>query len=72
MLCEVFYDVADGNELEALLAPHRLHMYLVRESHLLPSAHILPDRHFRDWLFTVREPSELEAVGIPVARSVEG
>jgi len=68
LLCEVLADVADGRELDALLAPHGYRYYLVRESDLLAADHLRPNRRFRDWLFTTRNDSELRALGIPVAR----
>ena len=69
MLCEVLDGVADPSELEALLAPSGLRLYLVREADLLPCAHVTPHPRFRDWLYTVREPADLAALGIAVART---
>ncbi len=66
VLCEVLDGVADGGELEALLAPHAYRFFLVRENDLLETDRLVPSRRFRDWLFTTRQTSELRAMGIPV------
>jgi FkbM family methyltransferase len=68
MLCEVLAGVADGGQLEALLAPHGYRFFLVRETDLLEMDHLEPSRRFRDWLFTTRDASELRAMGIAVER----
>jgi FkbM family methyltransferase len=68
VLCEVLAGVADGGEVEALLAPHGYRYYLVRETDVLAVERLRPNQRFRDWLFTKRDASELRALGIPVAR----
>lgn len=68
ILCEVLHGVADGEEIEGLLSPLEPRFYLVREADLLPRAHVTPDARFRDWLFTMRDPADLEALGVVVAR----
>ena len=70
LLCEVQAGVADGGELEALLAPYGYRFFLVRETDLLEMDQLKPSRRFRDWLFTRRDPSELRAMGIAVGRHV--
>jgi FkbM family methyltransferase len=67
ILCEVLHGVADAPALEALLAPHGYHRYLIREADLLPSRDIEPNVRFRDWLFTTRAPQDLAELGIAVA-----
>jgi FkbM family methyltransferase len=67
-LCEVLPGVADGRELEELLAPHGYRFFLVRETDLLEMDRLVPSRRFRDWLFTTRDASELRAMGIAVGR----
>jgi FkbM family methyltransferase len=66
VLCEVLAGVADGGELEALLAPHGYRLFLVRETDLLEMDRLVPSQRFRDWLFTTRDASELRAMGISV------
>jgi FkbM family methyltransferase len=68
LLCEVLHGVADGEELEALLAPHGYRFYLVRERDLFPAARIEPSARFRDWFLTPRAAGELGELGIPVSR----
>jgi FkbM family methyltransferase len=66
VVCEVLAGVADGGELEALLAPHGYRFFLVRETDLLEMDRLVPSPRFRDWLFTTRDASELRAMGISV------
>jgi FkbM family methyltransferase len=68
LLCEVLHGVANGAELERLLAPHGYRFYLVRSEDLFPAARIEPSSRFRDWCFTARAPQELRELGIRVAR----
>lgn len=72
ILCEVLHGVANGEELEELLSPHRYKYYLVRSTDLMPSARVAPDPRYRDWLFTPLGTEELRAVGVPVATAVSG
>lgn len=65
ILCEVLPE-ADGEMLEELLAPAGLDRYLVTNSRLEERARIVPDGEHRDWLFTARGRTELEALGLPV------
>jgi hypothetical protein len=67
MLCEVLDGIADAEALQALLSPHGYRMYLVREVDLRWFPRIRPDERFRDWLFTVKDPEELEAMGLTVS-----
>jgi FkbM family methyltransferase len=66
ILCEVLDGIADGPKLERLLAPGGYRFYLVGERGVLPVDHLIPDARFRDWLFTRREPQDLQALRIPV------
>ena len=50
-----------------LLEPHGYSYFLVGSEELTHSERIVPDPHFRDWLFTVQTPEELSANGYPVA-----
>lgn len=59
ILCEVLHGVADGSELEPLLAPHGYRFYLVRGDDLLPANGIEPHPLFRDWLFMTLPPDEV-------------
>ncbi len=66
ILCEVL-TTADGAALQSLLARHGLRFYAVGEEALHPRSQIVPHVAHRDWLFTVRAPEQLRALGIPVA-----
>jgi FkbM family methyltransferase len=68
ILCEVLSGIADGPALEALLEPGMFRYYLVGDRGVLPSDRLVPDPRYRDWLFTRREPAELQDLGIPVMR----
>ena len=59
IVCEVLHGVADGAELEALLAPHGYRFSQIRGARLEPAAHIEPVAAVRDWFFTTTEPSDL-------------
>jgi FkbM family methyltransferase len=59
ILCEVLHGVADGPELEALLAPHGYRFYRVGEVGLDAADHIEPAASIRDWFFTTREQQDL-------------
>lgn len=59
IVCEVLHGVADGAELEALLAPHGYRFIQIRGARLEPAAHIEPVAAVRDWLFTKTEPDDL-------------
>ncbi len=59
ILCEVLHGVADGPELEALLAPHGYRFYRVGETGLVAADHVEPAASIRDWFFTTIEPQDL-------------
>jgi FkbM family methyltransferase len=59
ILCEVLHGVADGGELEGLLAPHGYRFYRVEASGLVSREHIEPIAKARDWLFSTRDLSDL-------------
>lgn len=61
MLCEVLDGVADPKVLEGLLSPHGYLFYAVREHAAIRRDHIQPDPGFRDWLFSTRDPAELQS-----------
>ena len=65
VLCEVLAGVADGPELERLLAPHGYRYHLVGRGTLHPSGPLVPHPELRDWLFTTRGPDELARLGVP-------
>lgn len=67
ILCEVLDDRAQPGELMRLLEPHGYSYFLVGSEELTHFKRIVPDPHFRDWLFTVQTPEELSASGYPVA-----
>jgi FkbM family methyltransferase len=71
ILCEVLPDVADTEELEALLAPHGYRFYLVREADLRPAGRLKSDDRFRDWFVTTRTPDELAGIGLALAPETE-
>ncbi len=64
ILCEVLPEVATPAELEALLAPHGYHFYLVKGTGLQRYAHIHAAARFRDWFFTIKEPEQLRRAGL--------
>jgi FkbM family methyltransferase len=66
ILCEVLLGKADGSRLDTLLRPAALRRYLVTSSSLVERKQIVPDRRFRDWLFSRRSPEQLRALGLPV------
>ena len=61
ILCEVLASQQDPAAIERSLAPLGYRWYLVGEGELLPRTKIEPDRHLRDWLFTVRPEAEIAA-----------
>jgi FkbM family methyltransferase len=61
ILCEVLAGVAEPEVLEELLAPHGYRFYAVREHAAVARNHIRPDPAFRDWLFSTREPDDLQS-----------
>lgn len=67
ILCEVLHGVADGAELDELLAPASLHRYRVTDARIEEADRIVPHPTFRDWLFTPRTAEELRSLGLPVA-----
>jgi FkbM family methyltransferase len=64
ILCEVLFDRAEPDALNAIFAPLGYSFYLVREHDLLAWPTIAPNRRFRDWLFTRRDAAELAGAGI--------
>lgn len=66
ILCEVLDDRAKPEELMDLLAGFGYHYYLVGTDRLTHHSRIVPDSHFRDWLFTVKSPEEMQTAGYPV------
>lgn len=66
ILCEVLDGVGDASRLQELLTPHGYSFYLVRDSDLLGTPSIQPDARFRDWLFSLKTPSDLASRGLAV------
>lgn len=66
ILCEVLDDRAKPDELMSVLGQFGYHYYLVGRDRLTAHDAIVPDAHFRDWLFTTKSPDELQAAGCPV------
>jgi len=59
IVCEVLYGVADGEELERLLAPHGYRFHRIRETDLEPAEHVEPVAAVRDWFFTMSDARDL-------------
>jgi FkbM family methyltransferase len=56
ILCEVLASGGDGPALEDVLRPLGYRFFLVGETGVSESTHIVPDPRLRDWLFTVGDP----------------
>jgi FkbM family methyltransferase len=66
VLCEVLPST-DPSELQRMLDPLGYRYHAVRAGELGPAATIEPEERFRDWVFTRRQPDELDHLGIPVS-----
>jgi len=66
ILCEVLDDRAKPDELMSVLGQFGYHYYLVGRDRLTAYDEIVPDPHFRDWLFTTKNPDVLRAAGYPI------
>ena len=67
VLCELLPDVSDAPAVAAALAPYGYRYLLVEAHHLSPREELVPDRRYRDWLFTTRSDADLRRSGLPVA-----
>lgn len=72
ILCEVLDDRAQPGELMDVLGSLDYDYYLVGTDRLTHRDRIVPDEHFRDWLFTTKSPEELRELGYPVASYASG
>ncbi|MCI4011770.1 FkbM family methyltransferase [Brevibacterium sp. ZH18] len=66
ILCEVLDDRARPDELMRVLGRFGYHYYLVERDCLSARETVVPDPHFRDWLFTTKSQSTMRDAGYPV------
>ncbi|MCF2572245.1 FkbM family methyltransferase [Brevibacterium sp. UCMA 11754] len=66
ILCEVLDDRAQPEQLMRILDRFDYHYYLVGDDHLSAHDEIVPDPHFRDWLFSTKNPEDMRVAGYPV------
>lgn len=66
ILCEVLDDRAQPEELMRVLDRIDYYYYLVGSDRLTAYDEILPDPHYRDWLFTTKNPEDMRVAGYPV------
>jgi FkbM family methyltransferase len=67
ILCEVLFERAEPDVLNTIFAPLGYSFYLVREHDLLAWPTIVPNRRFRDWLFSRRDAADLARLGFTIA-----
>jgi FkbM family methyltransferase len=67
MVCEVLRRAPNIPEMEAFLRDTGYNIFHISDEGLRPADRIVPVKLERDWLFTTRSASELQARGFPLA-----
>lgn len=70
MVCELL-SRAQTHRFEQLLSGHGYHIHLITDRGLVPKDSLVPDRKFKDWLFSIRSYPEGAFDPSPASRSTD-
>jgi FkbM family methyltransferase len=66
IICEVLRRAPNIPEMESFLGSYGYRIYHITENGVQHASRISPSRVERDWLFSLRAPSELDRLGVPM------